>query len=180
MKNYWTPAEKDILCTHYARETMEQLLDRLPGRNRRSINLQAWFLGLRKSPEILNRTRFKPGSRSARWPIENYPVGALRIHPSRGDLLIKLAEQAWVPMGRWVWETERGLIPAGLVVRFINGDRHDTRIENLRLGTKQEVAAENSPNNLPKPLAQLIQLRGALVRQINRKEKRESHADRPS
>jgi hypothetical protein len=120
-------------------------------------------------------TRFKPGNVSKRWDPEAYVIGALRINAD-GDLDIKVANglRAWRSMVRFTWETERGPIPPGTAVRTINGDRHDTRIENLRLATKREVMLENTLHNYPKPLTRAIQLRGALTRKINGIERRRS------
>lgn len=122
-------------------------------------------------------TRFKKGHRSARWPIEDYPVGALRIN-SDGQLDMKVRDgmRGWYCMARWVWMTERGPIPKNGVIRALNGDQYDTRIENLRLTSRGELMRENSYHNYPKEITRLIQLRGALKRQINRREKdREQH-----
>ncbi len=114
-------------------------------------------------------TRFKPGQRSVRWPVEDYPVGALRINGD-GQLDIKFREggRAWMSMARFTWETERGTIPAGMVVRPINGDTHDTRIENLRLSSRVELMRENTVHRHGQEVFRAIQLRGALNRRINR------------
>ena len=123
-------------------------------------------------------TRFKPGNVSKRWDPEIYIVGALRINCD-GGLDIKLHDglRAWYSMARWVWETERGPIPRGRVVRCRNGDAHDVRIANLRLAKRADVMRENTLHNYPKPLARAIQLRGALNRRINHLEKhRAEHA----
>lgn len=116
-------------------------------------------------------TRFRPGNYSTRWDREIYCIGALRINCDGGlDIKVREGSRAWVPMARWVWASEHGPLPAGAVVRAINGDRDDTRIENLRLSTRADLMRENTLHNYPKPIARAIQLRGALVRQINRRE----------
>lgn len=118
-------------------------------------------------------TRFKKGNRSARWDPEIYSIGALRVNADGGlDIKVKEGLRAWESLARFTWRTERGRIPKGSVVRFINGDQHDTRIENLRLGTRLELMRENTLHRYPKPVARLIQLRGALMRQINAREGR--------
>ena len=131
--------------------------------------------GLRRpgwGPGRMKETQFKKGGRSPRWPAEDYPVGALRINTD-GQLDIKIKEgpRAWYCMARWVWIAERGPIPKGGVIRALNGDPHDTRIENLRLTTRGELMRENTYHRYPKEITRLIQLRGALQRQINRREK---------
>jgi hypothetical protein len=126
----------------------------------------------------MKETQFKKGGRSPRWPVEDYPIGALRINTD-GQIDIKFREglRAWHSLARWTWITERGPIPKGGVIRPINGDQHDTRIENLRLTTRGELMRENTYRRYPKAIGRLIQLRGALQRQINRREKeRADHA----
>jgi hypothetical protein len=118
----------------------------------------------------MKETQFKKGNRSKRWDPEVYVVGALRINRD-GYLDIKFKEgpRAWKQLSRYVWETERGPIPPNHVVRTINGDGDDTRLENLRLMTRRELMLENTLHRYPKEIAKLIQLRGALNRQINRR-----------
>jgi len=55
------------------------------------------------------------------------------------------------------------------VVIFRNADHADIRLENLELITRRELMLRNSVHNLPKPLAQAVQLLGALNRQIRRR-----------
>jgi hypothetical protein len=70
-----------------------------------------------------------------------------------------------------VWEAANGPLPAGHAIAFKNGDKTDIRLENLECIARRELMARNTVHNLPKPLAQAIQLLGALNRQINTKEK---------
>ncbi len=124
------------------------------------------------------QTRFRPGNVSARWDPQVYCVGALRVNSDGGlDIKLRPGGRSWVAMSRWVWESERGPIPRGQLVRAINGDPHDARIENLRLASRREVMRENSFWNYPRPLAEVIQLRAALIRKLKRRKKneRENH-----
>lgn len=114
-------------------------------------------------------TRFKPGNISKRWDIEEYSVGALRINSDGGlDIKYRTGPRAWKPLARFVWETEIGPIPYGMSVRARNGDRDDTRVENLYLCPRHVLMQENTVHNYPKPVARLIQLKGAIRRQVNR------------
>lgn len=129
-----------------------------------------------------NRTSFKKGNYSSRWDREIYCIGGLRISRD-GRLEIKLKEglRAWEGLARFVWMTERGPIPRGAIVRPINGDPDDTRIENLRLGDRAGLMQENTYHRYPKEIALAIQLRGALNRQINkRKGEHEQQHRRPA
>lgn len=132
--------------------------------------------GLRRpgwSAGRMKETQFKKGNYSKRWDRDAYCIGALRINSDGGlDIKVKEGLRAWESLARYTWRTERGRIPKGGVIRPINGDTHDTRIENLRLGHRVDLMRENTYHRYPKEIAQLIQLRGALQRQINKREGR--------
>lgn len=119
-------------------------------------------------------TRFRPGQASRRWDPAVYCVGALRI-TTDGCLLIRVGPgpKEWMMMTRYAWWSATGHLPRrDQVVRAKNGDPHDCRIENLELVTRRENMLKNSVHTLPKPLAQLVQLRGALVRKIRNQERK--------
>lgn len=119
------------------------------------------------------KTRFKKGQRSKRWDVDAYALGALRISRD-GILLIKWrtgrSRKTWMGMSRFVWWSETGRKPQGNeVVRAKNGDQYDTRIENLELITRAENMKRNSFwSKYPRSVARLIQLKGAIRRQVNR------------
>lgn len=132
----------------------------------KGLRRPGWFAGR------MQETQFKKGNRSNRWDAGLYGVGALRINGDGGlDIKVHEGSRAWVCMARWVWQSERGPIPKNGVIRAINGDAHDTRIDNLRLTSRVELMRENTVHNYPKEIAGLIQLRGALNRRINRRER---------
>lgn len=139
--------------------------------------------GLRRpgwGPGRMKATQFKKGQRSARWPLEDYQVGALRINADgQMDIKVKEGMRAWYCFARWIWITERGPIPRNGVIRILGDDQDDIRIENLRLTSRAELMRDNTYHRYPKEIARLIQLRGALNRQINKREKqREQHDKR--
>lgn len=115
-------------------------------------------------------TRFKPGSA----PPNRQEVGALRIN-SEGQLDIKLYDglRSWVQLHHYVWFLEHGeWPPRGMVLRFKDGDVHNPAIENLQLLTRAENMRLNSVHTIyPPEVARLVQLRGALNRQINHHER---------
>jgi hypothetical protein len=141
--------------------------------------------GLRRpgwGPGRMKQTQFKKGGRSPRWPAEDYPIGALRIN-SDGQLDMKVRDglRGWYCLARWVWMQERGQIPPNHCIRPKNGDQHDTRIENLELITRAENLRRNWHDRYPLAIKQAVQLRGALQRQINKREgKHEQHDKRSS
>lgn len=123
-------------------------------------------------------TRFKKGT----VPPNHKPVGTIRtIRDSKdGYQEIKMAEgmRQWKLLHRVVWERMNGAIPAKHIVIFLDGNVKNINIKNLAVISRKENALRNSHyNNYPKEISQLIQLRGAVNRQINKRIKNEQHAN---
>jgi hypothetical protein len=136
--------------------------------------------GLVGVQEACRANHFKPGRPACE--ARNYrPIGSLRINGG-GYLERKVTDEPtlvparrWVAEHRLVWEAANGPMPAGHVVVFREG-RRTTDIEKLTLDavelvSRKELMSRNTLHNMPKPLAELVQLRGVLTRQINRKAK---------
>ena len=64
-------------------------------------------------------------------------------------------------------------MPPKHAVRFKDGDRTNIAIENLELIHRGNLMRKNSVHNLPKELVRVVQLRGAVVRQINKRARYE-------
>lgn len=125
----------------------------------------------------MKETWFKPGQRGRRW----MPVGSTRLID--GYLYTKIRDVRsthsgpgfvpytvnWKPTHHLLWQKHRGTVPRGHCLIFRNGDKTDIRLGNLKLVTRSYNMRRNSIHNLPKPLAEVIQLRGALMRQIHRR-----------
>lgn len=120
------------------------------------------------------QTQFKPG----RMPPTTLPIGTLRI--VRGVLMVKYADtlkgpksSRWISLQRYVWESAHGPTPAGHIVVFKPG-QHSTRPEDVVLERLELISyAANVQRNsywasLPHDVAQLVQLKGCINRQINR------------
>lgn len=133
--------------------------------------------GLRR-PEFaagrMKETQFKPGTPSWR----NMPIDSTRMID--GYLYRKVSDVPkvpytinWKPEHVLIWSQTRGPVPAGHVVIFKNGDRTDLRLENFECITRRALMGRNSVHNLPEPLAQTVQLLGALNRQIRRRSQHE-------
>jgi len=132
--------------------------------------------GLRRpgwGPGRMRETQFKKGVRQGVAVRLYKPIGTERI--SKDGYLERKVNDGLPLQARWravhlvVWEALHGPVPAGHAVAFKNGDRTDIRPENLELIHRRALMARNTVHNLPKPLAQTVQLLGALRRQINRK-----------
>ncbi len=70
------------------------------------------------------------------------------------------------------WEAVNGPLPKGHALVFKDGNKQNTAVENLELLSRAELMRRNSYHtNYPKEVAQLVQLRGAITRQINKRSK---------
>lgn len=121
-------------------------------------------------------TRFKKGCRPHTWK----PIGSERINAD-GYLDRKISDTGYPPrdwqgVHRIVWVETHGQIPKGSIVVFKNPTLRTTVAEDITLDkleciTRVENMQRNSYHRYPKPIAQLIQLRGALNRKINKRDR---------
>lgn len=120
-----------------------------------------------------HETRFQRGSK----PHTTLPIGSLRISAD-GALERKVTDFSGPPHLRWhavsriVWEAANGPVPAGHIVVFKDGCR-TTVLEKITIDaveciTRGENARRNHPRNRSPELARLVQLKGAITRQVNR------------
>lgn len=187
----WTDEEDAFLRAHYATRTGPQLAQLL-GRSNSSIKNRTIFLGLKKRTNSGQfkagehpwnkglhydvggnspRTRFKPGNRPHTWQ----PIGHVRITKD-GYLQRKTADTGYTPrdyvfIHHLVWRMHGNAVPPGHVLVFRDGDKLNFDINNLELVTRAELMSRNTVHRYPKEIAQLVQLRGAITRQINKRER---------
>jgi hypothetical protein len=123
-------------------------------------------------------TRFKKGSMSGAAQHKYVPIGTHRLSKD-GYLERKLTDdpklypaRRWVPVARIVWEAEHGPIPAGHMVIFKPGQRtavlEQITADRLECISRAENARRNHPRSRSPELARLVQLKGAITRQVNR------------
>lgn len=125
-------------------------------------------------------TQFKKGHLSGRARQLVQPIGALRVTKD-GYLERKInnsmpLQRRWKAVHRILWEETHGPIPAGFVVRFKPGMKtarlEEVTLDRLEILSQAENMRRNSYHtNYPKEIAQLIQLRGAVKRKINNRER---------
>jgi hypothetical protein len=135
--------------------------------------------GLRRpgwGPGRMKLTQFRKGERRGVAVRLYKPIGAERV--SKDGYLERKVNDGLPLQRRWravhlvVWEAAHGPVPRGHAVVFKNGDKRDIRLDNLECITRRELMARNTVHRFPKPLAQAVQLIGALRRQINERTKR--------
>ena len=127
------------------------------------------------SPEGIansSRTRFKKGCPS----LNHRPVGSERVNVD-GYIEIKIAEpNKWRQKQRVVWEAAHGPVPAGSMVSFIDGNKQNCELSNLRMMTRADNLRRVSLNNYPDEVREVIHLRAVLQRHINtQKRKRDGN-----
>jgi len=100
------------------------------------------------------------------------PVGSTRVSVD-GYIEIKTSEpRTWRQLHRELWKEHHGAYPAkDRVVVFRDGNQQHCVIENLEEISRADLCRRNSYHNYGPELAKLVQLRGAVTRQINLKEK---------
>ena len=83
----------------------------------------------KSSQENSKKTQFKKGSKPHNW----LPVGSEWVN-DRGYTYIKVAEpNDWQLKHRNIYEKHYGKIPKGYCVLFLNGDKNDFSLDNLKL-----------------------------------------------
>jgi len=129
----------------------------------------------------MKETQFKKGGRSGIAARNWRPIGTILPDPE-GYLRIKVREakhgkeatgfgntKVWPLLNRYVWEQHKGPIPPKHIVAFKDGKRGNCAIGNLELLSMADNARRNSMwARLPRELAEVIQLNGALKRKIRR------------
>ena len=100
----------------------------------------SWNKGKRMAPnENSRRTQFKPGNMPQMWK----PVGTETVR-SDGYTWVKIAEpRTWKEKHRLIWEAAHGPIPKGYAVIFMDQDRSNFSLENLRLINRKYLSIVN-------------------------------------
>ncbi|GKS97018.1 HNH endonuclease [Acidovorax sp. SUPP2825] len=123
-------------------------------------------------------TQFKKGQRRGAASHNYVPIGSERICTD-GYLERKMTDdpsiypaRRWVAVHRLVWIGAHGAIPDGHIVVFRPGKKTvkslEITVDRLECITRAENARRNHPRSKSPELARLVQLKGAITRQVNR------------
>lgn len=141
-----------------------------------------WNKGVKGSTGVqpnCRATQFKKGHRPQTW----VPVGSYRVVPGGSSRTTWILEKKvnelpgpnhvrWHPVHRLVWEAANGPVPAGHIVVFKPGLRtivlEEITLDRVELISRAENARRNHPRARDPELGRLIQLKGAITRQVNR------------
>lgn len=194
----WTPIEDETLAGLYQTHSAGQIAA-VMGRTRPAIKNRVRVLGLKKPEGHTNtgrfehgfvpwnkghsfdsggrshETRFKPGRRPHTWR----PIGHERVtrdgYCERKMTDTGVTRVDFVGLHIMLWREHHGDIPDGCAVVFRNNDKTDIRIDNLDCITRAELMRRNSyHSNYPPAVRSLIQLRGAVTRQINNRTRKDT------
>ena len=128
-------------------------------------------------------TQFKPGNK----PHSTLPIGSYRLNPD-GHLQRKVSDASGCNSKRWrnvaelVWTEAHGPLPPKHIVVFKPGQRtavlEEITLDRVECISLAENARRNHPKNKHPELAKLVQLKGAITRQVNRirQQNPENHA----
>jgi hypothetical protein len=136
------------------------------------------------APGRMAETQFKKGHRGGKAAQLYQPIGTER--PYKGGYTQRKVNDDFPLQRRWkfvhviAWEEAHGPVPPGHCVAFKNRDKTDVRLDNLELISRAENMRRNSYHRYGKDIARVIQLRGAVQRQINKRDRREKQAHRPA
>lgn len=136
----------------------------------------AWNKGMKGLDIGGKETRFKKGHRGGRAAEVYQPIGAERISKD-GYLQRKInddlpLQKRWRGVHILVWEEANGPLPAGHAVTFKDGNKQNIAPDNLELRSRADLMRRNTYHNYGKDIAQLVQLKGAITRQINKRERK--------
>ena len=147
-----------------------------------------WNKGVKGSAGLhvaCRATQFKPGQMSGAAQRNYKPVGSLRVSKD-GYLERKVTDdpsiypaRRWTAVARLVWEAAYGPIPRGHLVVFKPGLRTavetEITLDRLECISRAENAQRNHPRTKSPELARLVQLKGAITRQVNRITREAEH-----
>lgn len=138
----------------------------------------AWNKGVKGSTGGANSSSFKAGNKPKTW----VPVGATRVDERDGYVVRKVSDTGsrkadWRPLHVLAWEAANGPVPAGSIVVFKPGrkttDVDAVTTDAIECITRRENMLRNTYHRYGPEVAKLVQLRGAITRQINKRAEHE-------
>lgn len=128
------------------------------------------------APGRMADTQFKKGVRQGVAARLWRPIGTERISKD-GYLERKVndgMQKRWRAVHLIVWEDANGALPEGHAVTFVNNDRADRRLTNLKLVSRADLMLRNAAHkhNLPPALKKAVYALGTLKANITKKTKR--------
>lgn len=101
--------------------------------------------GVKSKTSLYGWRKGKTGGQDFKIPSEpshSKPVGSERV-TKRGVVQIKVARGKWIDKHRYLYEQANGSIPDNHIIIFMNGDKSDIRLENLKCISRRELSYMN-------------------------------------
>ncbi len=121
-----------------------------------------------KVKEKIKHTFFKKGHK----PHNTKANGCISVHMDRRTGIqykyIRISENNWKELHRYIYEKEHGPIPQGFNVVFKDGNALNCNIENLELMSNAELMRRNTIHRFTPEVKQTIRLLGKLNRTIKK------------
>ena len=124
---------------------------------------QPWNKGIKGICIGGKETQFKKGN----VPHNTRYDGATRLNVD-GYIEERISKRNWDLQHRLVWQRQNGPIPEGCLVKFRDGNRLNTNIENLYLSTKKDNMNSNTIHRYPKEIKKAIRLLNKLNKEVNK------------
>lgn len=101
--------------------------------------------GTNKKYTAIRKLKHKMGLKSGIVHIPKYtegkPLGSIRTKERRQ--YIKIGQNKWVQLHRYIWEQSNGPVPKGHVIIFGDGNYLNTNLDNLVLVSHQQLITMN-------------------------------------
>lgn len=191
----WSPEQDAILAELYKQFHRGEIAARM-GRTPAAIKCRVSALGLKKPEGATNaghfvrgespwnkgqpftsggrstETQFKPGQKPHTWNQIGHERVTKDGYRQRKMTDTGVTRRDYVFLHHLLWVEHHGPVPDGCAIVFRNGDKADIRIDNLECISRRELMLRNSfHTNYPPEVRKLVQLRGAITRQINKRGK---------
>lgn len=171
--------EKKFILDHYLSlplRQIDELLGRSYGVTRNTIT--NWGLSLPKKNAYRNKCYkvFQKGHKLKNEPYNKRKTTEIKQWTKKGKpILMILMPSRKIPLQRHIWEQTNGPIPPGHNIIFKDRNTLNCNLDNLELVSNSELMTRNSALRFGPEIFKIIQLRGALNRQINKRLKQLSN-----
>lgn len=101
--------------------------------------------GVKSKTSLYGWRKGKKGGVDFKMPSEpkhSKPIGSER-RTKRGIIQIKIERGKWIDKHRYIWEQANGSVPNNHVIIFMNEDKNDFRLENLKCISRRELSYMN-------------------------------------
>lgn len=111
------------------------------------IQIKQWKTthGIKSTTNLYGWRKGKIAGKDFKNPVEykhSQPIFSERT-TKRGIVQIKVARGKWIDKHRYLYERANGSIPENHIIIFMNGDKSDIRLENLKCISRRELSYMN-------------------------------------